>query len=51
MHCYDAVLTGANPKSANPAFLNCSETLPCFVLCSALIYILTFSDKEDKDSL
>ena len=51
MNCYDAVLTGANLKLVNPAFFNCSEVLPIFVLRSALIYLLTFSDKEDKDSL
>ena len=27
MHCYDAVLMGANPKSANPIFCNSSPTL------------------------
>lgn len=51
MHCYYAGRTGANLKSVNPTFLNCSEILLGFVLCSTLIYMLKFSDKEDKGSL
>lgn len=46
MHCCDAIQMSANTKLVNPTFLNCPDTLPCFVLCNALISRLTFYDKD-----